>query len=74
MNQGQAGLYSEDPGVGSWWPEKELGMASTPEGTKADGMVNISPVPLSSRSSSWAVWACFAESSLSWSCLREAPF
>lgn len=32
MNQGQAGLYSEDPGVGSWWPEKEFGMASAREG------------------------------------------
>lgn len=30
-NQGQAELYSEDPGVGSWQPERELGVDSVTE-------------------------------------------
>lgn len=32
MNQGQAGFCSEEPEVGSWWPERELGMAFAREG------------------------------------------
>lgn len=32
MNQGQSELYSKDFGVGPWWPERELGMASAREG------------------------------------------
>lgn len=32
MNQGQAEFCSEEPEVGSWWPERELGMAFAREG------------------------------------------
>lgn len=32
MNQSQAGFYSEEPEVGSWWSERGLGMASAREG------------------------------------------
>lgn len=31
MNQGQDGFYLEEPEVGSWWPERDLGMASARE-------------------------------------------